>query len=152
MIEIIENQTLEVENLLSFRGNVTQAEMATIGKEMEEAVNGAGAKRIGSPITATYGVEGEKVDVELLLPIDKKIESIGNYTYKEKIKIVNAVVAKYVGNPTGLQNACNELNQYIIEHKLVPITVGYNGTKKINPMNMEETEIEVYVGISPNIL
>ena len=152
MIEIIENQTLEVENLLSFRGNVTQAEMATIGSEMEETVNRAGAKRTGSPITATYGVEGETVDVELLLPIDKKIESIGNYTYKEKLKIVNAVVAKYVGNPTGLQNACNELNQYIIEHKLVPITVGYNVTKKINPMNMEETEIDVYVGISPNIL
>lgn len=152
MIEIVENQTLEVENLLSFRGNVTQAEMTVIGKEMEELVNRAGIKRKGSPITATYGMVGDKIDVEILLPIDKETDSTEKYLYKKKIKIVNAVVAKYLGNPNGLQEACDELNHYIIEHKLIPITVGYNVTKKVNPMNLEETEIEVYVGISPNIL
>ena len=39
-----------------------------------------------------------------------------------------------------------------MEHKLSPVTVGYNVTKNINPVNMEETEIDVYVGISANVL
>ena len=65
---------------------------------------------------------------------------------------MNAVVASYRGNPMGLQNACNELNQYIMENKLQPITVGYNVTKKVDPLNIDNTEIDVYVGISPNIL
>ena len=51
-----------------------------------------------------------------------------------------------------LQNTCNELNQYIVQNKLMPITVGYNVTKKIDPVNIIKTEIDVYVGISPNIL
>ncbi len=39
-----------------------------------------------------------------------------------------------------------------MEHKLQPITIGYNVTKKIDMSNSENTEIDVYVGISPNIL
>lgn len=47
---------------------------------------------------------------------------------------------------------CNQLNQYIVEHKLWPITAGYNVTKKTDMLNPENTEMDVYVGISPNIL
>ena len=39
-----------------------------------------------------------------------------------------------------------------MEHNLQPITVGYNVTKKMDMLNPENTEIDVYVGISPNIL
>lgn len=119
---------------------------------MECYVQDAGRKRVGIPITATYGVEGDIVDVELLMPVDKSMESIDKFVFKNKIKIVNAVVACYTGNPIGLQEACNQLNQYIIEHKLQPITVGYNVTKKMDMLSPENTEIDVYVGISPNIL
>lgn len=52
----------------------------------------------------------------------------------------------------GLQDACNQLNQYIMERRLQPITVGYNVTKKTDMLSPENTEIDVYVGISPNIL
>ena len=90
--------------------------------------------------------------LELICPIDKKIESIERYVYKEKIKIVNAVMMSYKGNPTGLQEACNELNKYIMENKLQPITVGYNVTKKIDILDINNAEIDVYVGINPNIL
>ena len=58
----------------------------------------------------------------------------------------------YKGNPNGLQEACNELNKYIIDNKLQPITVGYNVTKKIDPLDINNAEIDVYVGINPNIL
>ena len=58
----------------------------------------------------------------------------------------------YKGHPIGLEDACNQLNQYIIEHNLHPITVGYNVTKNVDIMNLENTEIDVYVGINPNIV
>ena len=152
MIEIVEGQILELENVISFRGSVTQAEVEVIGKDMEVFVTQAGASRVGNPVTATYGIEADKIDIELLLPIDKQIESSHKYIYKERIRIVNAVVAKYIGNPKGLQEACNELNQYIVDHKLVPVTVGYNVTKRVDAVNLENTEVDIYVGISPNIL
>jgi len=152
MVEIKENQELNVKNVLSYRGKVKQTEVKNIGQDMEAKIQESGAKKEGNPISATYGVDGECLDIEIIIPIDKEIESIGDYVFKKRIHIVNAVVACYKGHPIGLQEACNSLNQYIINNRLQPITVGYNVTKKADISNPEDTEIDVYVGISPNIL
>ena len=58
MIDIKENQKLDIDNVLSYRGKVRQAELEGIGKEMEIYIQKSGAERAGSPATATYGVEG----------------------------------------------------------------------------------------------
>lgn len=152
MLEIKENQELIVTNLLSYRGKVSQTELEYVRKEMESYVQNAVAKRIGNLISATYALEGDVIDVELLMPIDRSIESTDKFVFKNQIKIANAVVAVYKGHPIGLKEACNQLNQYIMEHKLHPITVGYNITKKTDMLNPDNTEIDVYVGINPNIL
>lgn len=152
MLEIKENQELNIANVLNYKGKVKQAELENVGKEMESYIQKAGAKRVGNPTTATYAVEGDMIDIELLMPIDKSIDSTDKFVFKNQIKIVNAVVACYKGHPLGLQEACNQLNQYIVEHKLQPITVGYNVTKKTDMLDPENTKVDVYVGISPNIL
>lgn len=152
MTEIKENQEFELKNILSYRGKVCPNQMESLGKDMEAKINEVGAKRLNYPVTAIFGVEGEKIDVEILMQVDRKIEDIGEYIFKEKIKIVNAVMICYKGDPKGLQKSCDELNQYILEKRLQPITAGYNVTQKIDPINIDNTEINVYVGINPNIL
>lgn len=152
MKEIKLNQELEVNNLLSFRGNVKPHELDSIIKDMEQKIKDANVERSGNPITATYAMDTDGIEIEVLLPISKKMESIGDYKFKEKVRITNAVLLSYKGNPAGLQSVCNELNQFMVENQLQPITVGYNITKHIDPNNVEDTEIDVYVGISPNIL
>lgn len=152
MIEIKESQELNETNLLSYRGKVRQVELEQIGKEMDSYVQQMGAKSVKTPITATYAAIGDTVDIEILMPVNKVIDSTDKFAFKSQIKITNAVVVAYKGHPMGLQEACNELNQYIAEHKLQPITVGYNVTKNMDTLNLENTEIDVYVGISPNIL
>lgn len=152
MKEIKLNQELEANNLLSFRGRVKLHELDSVIKDMEQKIKDANVERLGNPITATYTMDAGGVEIEILLPINQKMECVGDYKFKEKIRITNAALLSYKGNPAGLQNACNELNQYMVENQLQPITVGYNITKNIDPNNIEDTEIDVYVGISPNIL
>ena len=118
MLEIKENQEVNITNVLSYRGKIKQAELENIGKEMEICIQNSGATRAGNPITATYAIEADMIDVELLMPTDKTIESTDKFVFKNQIKIVNAVVASYKGHPIGLQEVCNQLNQYIMEHKL----------------------------------
>lgn len=152
MLDIKENQELNMANVLSFKGKIRQMELENIGKEMELYIHNSGAKRVGNPITATHGIENDVIEVELLVPIDMRIASTDRFTFKNQIKIVNAVVASYKGKPMGLQETCNQLNKYIMEHGLQPITVGYNVTKKTDMLNLENIEIDVYVGINPNII
>lgn len=152
MSEILENQKLEIEHLLSFRGKVTNNEMEFIGRDMELAIKKAGAQKIGYPVTATYSIDGGKIDIELLIPIDKSISDTPKYHYKKQLKIVNAVVAKHIGNPAYLQQTCKELNQYIMDNGLTPITVGYSVPQKVDEAEMEKSIVNMYVGISPNIV
>lgn len=152
MIEIKEKQELKVANLLSFRGKVSQAELEFISKDMQDTIATLGAKQVGSAITVTFAVEDRIIDIEILVPIDKPIESEDKYLFKEQLHIVNAVVAVYKGHPAGVQQAVESLNQYITDNQLQPITVGYSVTKRMDMLTPENTEIEVYVGINPNIL
>ena len=112
-----------------------------IWKRMERYIHSSCAKKSGTPITATYGVERNTIDMELLMPIDRSIASIDRFVFKNQIKIVNAVTASYKGDPMGLQEACNQLNQYITEHRLQPITVGYNVTNRTDMLSLENTEM-----------
>ncbi len=75
------------------------------------------------------------------MPIDRSIASTDRFVFKNQINIVNAVTASYKGHPMGLQEACNQLNQYITEHRLQPITVGYNVTKRTDMLSLENTEM-----------
>ena len=84
-------QELEVDNMLSYRGCVSQSELELIGQEMELLIKQAGAKRVANPITATFGIEGNSMDMELLLPVNKRIESNGKFGFKDKLKLMNAV-------------------------------------------------------------
>lgn len=152
MTKIIENQTLEINNLLSYKNTIRATDLDDIGKKMNEVITLAGASTCGYPITATFETNNDLLDIELLIPINKKIISTDQFVFKEKIKITNAVVAIHIGNVNELQQTCNELNQYILDNKLIPLTVGYNITKKINPLDANDTEIHVYVGINANIL
>lgn len=118
MLEIVQNQELNKEKLLSFRGRIRQTELEAVGKDMESYIRNNGANRIGDPITVTYGVDNDMVDVELLLQVDCIIPSSDKYVYKDRIRIVNALVGIYKGNPVGLQESVVQLNKFITEHKL----------------------------------
>ena len=152
MLEIRENQELKYDNVLSFRGKLKQTELEQICRDMESKASGAGARKVANPITAIFGVENDLLDTELLIPLDKPVPCMDRYVFKDKFKIVNAVEAQYKGHPAGLQGACNELNGYISNKKMQPITVGYNVTRHMDPIHIENTEVSVYVGVSPNIL
>ena len=152
MVDILENQEFNATNLLSFRGEVKQADLENIGISMEEYITKSGAERIGNTITATFSIASDSIDIELLMPVNSIIQSTDIYTFKHQFKIVNAVVAKYKGHPSGLNEVCNQLNQYIIDKKMQPITSGYNVTRKLDLLNPKNTEVDVFVGINPNIL
>ena len=159
---ITEQETFEMKNVLSFRGKMTQNEIGQYGKMIEKVILENHVRKIGLPVTATFsgeqGKNGEAViDIEFLIPVDKEIDNKNlteGYSFKREIFLTNAVKLHHVGHPTKLQHSINELKKYITEHQLVPITVGYNVTvyEPQTPLEMDQTEIDIYVGISPNRL
>ncbi|MDQ2085163.1 AraC family transcriptional regulator [Herbivorax sp. ANBcel31] len=155
MAVIQRSKELKMENVLSLRKKMTQEqmqkEMAKIGQFFEANA----IKKAGNITTTTYYVDSDgTLDMEILVPMDKLVELPSEYRLKPVFKLVNAVYARHEGNPSNLQNVYNEMLGYIKENNLQQITTGYNVTvKDITPnMSMDEVVIDVYIGVSENVL
>ena len=155
-MEIKENQDLIMENVLSFRGKVTQQQMQEEMVKIGQVFHNLSVKKDGPITIATYAVEqagNEQVmDIEILIPLDRDVALPNEYTFKPIIKIVNALCIRHEGHPGKLQDTINILNTYILEHRKQVLTATYNVTVR-DAMSQEELEdmvIDVYVGCNPN--
>ena len=157
-MEIHERQTLEMRNVLSYRSRMTQQQLQIKAQEIEAIISTAGTTRDGHTVTTTFSIEpqatGTILDTEILVPLDREIVAPEGYKFKPHFLLTNAVMIKHIGHPSGLQQTIDELNTYIADRRLVPITSGYNVTvKEIKSISeIDKMEIDIYVGISPNIL
>lgn len=155
---ITENNTLEMKNVVSFRGKVTQQKMEEVMRNFENLIQENKACKTGPTVTATYAVENEfgqsVMDIEVLIPLDKKIATYSDFKFKPLFRLNNAVKIRHEGNPAMLQNSANELMQYINSHDLMPITAGYNVTVR-EPASQNDVDnmiVDMYVGVCDNIL
>lgn len=157
-MNITENCKFEMENVISFRGKVTQQQMSQVVKEMEQIISENSAEKNGYSVTATFSIENNGsqpiMDIEVLIPLNKEIRVPSDYKFKPIFRLNNAVKIRHQGNPAMLQNSANELMKYIADHKLTPITTGYNVTvqEPTNPNDIDSLIVDMYVGVSDNIL
>lgn len=156
MIKIECNKSFIAKNVLSLRKKVTQSEaneeMNKIAKFLEEK----NIKQNGPVITATFAIEAKGdntfLDMEILVPMDRKVDLPDEYTFKSVFHIVNAVHAKHLGSPAALPDTYNELFAYIKKNNLQQITAIYNAYIKNLGETSDALNIDVYIGINPSIL
>lgn len=158
MNEIIENTSLEMENVLSFRGKVTQQQMVQITKEMQNLIESNNAHKTLSGVSTTFAIDTSSgnpmMDIEIMYPLDKSINVSAPYVFKPVFRLRNAIKIRHIGNPALMQNTANELMAYIKNKGLMSITAGYNVTvqEPSSPTDMDNLIVDIYVGVSDNIL
>lgn len=158
MNEIIENASLEMENVLSYRGKVTQQQMFQITKEMQYIIDSNNANKTLSGVSATFAIDSTSsvpmMEVEIMYPLDKPITVSAPYVFKPVFRLRNAVKIRHIGNPALMQNTANELMAFIQKNGLMPITAGYNVTiqEPSTPIDVDSLIVDMYIGVSDNIL
>lgn len=152
-MEIVRKEIYSVENVLTFRGKVTQETMNSKMMKIEEAIKKANLKVSGSVINTIYSVENEGntqlVDFELIIPISGVMESVDEYIFKDKFVIENAVMFRHIGNPQTINSEMESFVQYIKDNNLKPVTPFYNITVKgaMKPSELDEMIVDIYVGV-----
>jgi len=151
---ITQHQQLEIHNLITLRKKAPAAEFNSHAERLMEYITAQGAKKTGGGISATYAVEGNMLDMELYIPIDKEIPSTAEFMYKPKLYLTNCIKATYKGNPQLLESTLHKMNEYIAENNLTPISAGFVVTVNeiTDPKDLELFEVDVYISISPNIM
>ncbi|GHU94852.1 hypothetical protein FACS1894208_06650 [Clostridia bacterium] len=158
LARIQEHQELRMSNVLSFRKKLTQAELQAEAARVNAFIEGGGFAKTAPTVTATFAVEGtgasQTMDIELLIALDKEFTPPEGCTRKPEFVLTNAVPIRHEGSPAGLQQAGAALTAYLQEHALTPITTGYNVTVRDakTPAEMDNMIVDIYIGVSPNIL
>lgn len=146
------------ENVLSLRKKMTQMQIQEEMLKIQEFLKQHNLAKNGPVTTATYAIDqngGNPIlDMEILIPLDKEFEASGDYVFKKLFHLVNAVCIHHEGNPAQLQNTYNELNSYIMQNNMSPITAGYNVTvSEPKPgESLDDFKVDVYIGINPSVL
>lgn len=157
-MNILENQSLHMKNVLSYRGKITQSQINQVMQQIGKDISQFGAEKNGDVATVTFAVDTSNgqplIDIEILVPLSQPVDFKGKYTLKPVFKLDNAVKIRHEGNPAELQNSVNELLRYISKNGLTPITQAYNVTitSVSLPHALNEVVVDVYIGVSKNIL
>ena len=110
-MDITRNTNYLKNNLVRFRGRVETSELRNVLNELNRHVESEGAKRIGSIITAVHSLhlETKVSDIEIFLPIDKKIPSTDEHKYMDKFELHNCITAHFKGGSCFLPNLYTEI-------------------------------------------
>ncbi len=146
------------ENVLSLRKKMAHEDINLEMLMIDKFLKNSGARKTGPVVTTTYSIEAKDgqplLDVEILVPIDKKIELPSDYVLKPVFQIKNAVYSRHKGNPSSLRITYSKMQEYIKKNQLQQITNGYNvQIKDLMPgMEPDEAIVDIYIGVNPNIL
>ena len=150
-MEIILSKSYEINNLVSRTGQFSSTEFPVIVNDFINEFREVAVKNGELVISTTKAVQivndEQILSVEIYLPILYRIPIKKPYTYKNKLKLCNALYAK-VEDVSKLHDAMMETNQYIVDKNIQPITSAYLIQTKQNSCPC----VEIYIGINPNIL
>jgi len=110
-MDIIRNTSYQKYKLVRFRGEIGVSELGDALNELTDYVRTEGAKRVGSSMTAIHllHLETKKVDIEIFLPLDKKILSKGDYEYLDRLELYNCITTHFKGGSYFLPNLYTEM-------------------------------------------
>lgn len=148
---ILENQTLYMKNVLSYRGKVTQMESMQISKQIDDIIRANNATKDGAVVTVTHSIkmnDGQPVmDLEMKIPLDKPVVVTDNFEFIPEFVLENTLKARHIGNPQLLEGKMNELKEYMDSHNLTPMSPAYIATVKEakTQAEIDDMIIDVYV-------
>lgn len=147
---IEKNKQYIIENVLSMRKLITQAEIQTEMVRLHQFILQNDLKPTGPVVTSTYGVKeqesGQCVDFEINIPVNKKIalDNTG-YCFKDELAIRNALYYRHNSiNPVVIQNSMREIKQYIKDNNLREKNVY---TVQLNDIQSGTPVIETYIEV-----
>ena len=140
MILVSEHQMLKLEKILSQKTDISDDVVPQMLEHIRKNISVLGFQICGDIVVAK-----QDKFLEFLIPVDKEFDSNEHYSFKERIKLVNAARLRHYDSFSKIQKSLDKLNNYITEKKLTPITVPY-----IVERNDLDNVYDIYIGISEN--
>lgn len=155
-MHILKDQILQYENVLSYRTKIQISDVNKMIGFIQRNTDALDLKICGN-IAATVhekkNISGmEMSDIEFLIPINKKISESSAFKFKPVFKLVNAVKIRHEGSMKLIERAEHTLDEYITQNAMQPVTPVYYLFIQSTEYDNEDNIVDLYKGISENIL
>ncbi|MCM1008377.1 MAG: hypothetical protein NC485_10695 [Ruminococcus flavefaciens] len=150
-MQIIQNQFLCCNNLLSYRTRVNENRLFGLFEHMEKSAKILGMEITGNMIftikEAVSSYKGKILDIEALMPVFSEFESNEHFVFKPKLRIENALKTKCVLNHKNIFEVKSEFIKYMAENQMEAVTDFYY-------VIIDKTcyIVDIYIGINGNIV
>ena len=141
-MEVITNQILEYENLISYRCCPEDEETPYYVHFIETNVDALEVEKCGPVIIGRH-----KNDTEFLIPVSGSVMKSKSFSCKSVFKLTCAMMFRHYGSYKNIENSIGMLKRYISDNSLVPITDPYIVVK-----SLEREVFDIYIGLSENVL
>ena len=139
---VVECQYLHYKNILCLEMKLDCIKVEEFAKKIDYSLDILNLSRSGKIV-----ITQKSPFIEFLIPVDKCFPSNEYYSYKPEFKLVNAVRARHYGSFESIDSKVEELNEYIHDFSLSPITQPY-----FIIQDLKNEIYDVYIGINENIL
>lgn len=155
-MHIFKDQILQYENVLSYRTKIQISDVNKMIGFIQRNTDALDLKICGNIAVTVYEKENisgvEMSDIEFLIPVNKKIRESSAFKFKPVFKLVNAVKIRHEGSMKLIERAEHTLDEYITQNAMQPVTPVYYLFIQCTEYNNEDNIVDLYKGISENIL
>lgn len=152
-MNVIENQQLWFDAVLSYRTRVEKASLVMLIKHVRDNIETLGLEVTDNVVLSVDEEISEEnktiLGVEVIVPIDRPFSSNIHYVFKPYFKLENAVVLKYSGKASELPQAGRELCEYAVNKHFSVLTNVYYYIKQLSG---DDVVANAYVGVNGNRL
>lgn len=141
-MQVIEHQYLHYRNILVCKMQLDTNSTTDFIKKISKNLSVLDLSLNGKIVMTSDGS-----NMEFNIPVNKSFFGNSHYQYKSEFKLVNAVRARHYGALEKVEETIMQLNRYIRENSLVPITNPYFMVQSV-----EHDIYDVLIGISENVL
>lgn len=146
-------KSIYFEKVASYREKINSLSINEKVTEFIEKLKESGVHQNSPIISTTHGVdlidEEQILDIEFLVAIDRELDLVEPYKFKKAFQLVNAVSKRYVGNPLYIEEAVNEMLEFIQKNQMQQIAPLYN--LNISNDSQDTATIDLYIPVNPNI-
>lgn len=152
MCQVVEK--LIIENVLYGRVKGNIDEIKSFHKRLVKIINDNGAKNInGSIKRIIYSdiINDEHiVDLEIWVPLNKKIESTDEFSFLDKFELYNFILVEYKGSPEKSGDVSKQIQEYIEKEGLTPLPPAYNHSMHVasESTKQEDMFFRIYLKVS----
>lgn len=149
-MQILEHQSLFFTNVISYRSHLDMEQLPALSEHIRTNVCKLGAQLSGK-LVFTENNDDYK-NIEILIPVNVELNNCTEYEYKPVFKLINAVSVRHEGGFSNLEKTHQLLVDYIKKKSYQVITAPYYSIIRLEPDDLSNCIIDIYIGTNYNIL